>query len=104
MYASYPKMAEFQTQAWGLISYIRSIQHPIDVYRADDDRQPLVQTFMRGGSTSPRLDGDVTAATTGASRTCWISGQGVRPTFSLLMPTEGSSSPSRSEVTYAGRS
>jgi hypothetical protein len=52
-----------------------------------------VRTFLKGGSASPRLDGDVAPAAAWASKSYWISGQGVRGTFSLLMPTEGSSTP-----------
>jgi hypothetical protein len=52
-----------------------------------------VRTFLKGGLASPRLDGDVAPAAAWASKSYWISGQGVRATFSLLMPTEGSSPP-----------
>jgi hypothetical protein len=104
MYASCPKTIEFQAQARRMINYIGSIQHPTCAYRADGGRQPLVQDFLRGDPTSPRLDGNVVAIVAGASRACWISRRGVRPTFPLLVPTEGSTSPSQSEVTYVGRS
>jgi hypothetical protein len=63
-------------------------------YRSDGGRRPLVRTFLRGGLASPMLDRDVGTAMTEAFRTCWILGQGVRPTFSMLMPMEGSSSTS----------
>jgi hypothetical protein len=61
---------------------------------------------LRGGLASPRLDDDVRNAAAGASKTCWISGRGVRPTFSPFVPTQGSSPPppSQSDVTYARRS
>jgi hypothetical protein len=83
-----------------LISCIRSVQHPIGAYWADGGRQPLVQTFLRGG------EGRGGFPEVRASRTCWISDRGVRPTFSPLKPIEGSSPPppSRSKVTYIGRS
>jgi hypothetical protein len=90
-----------------LINCLRSAQHHIGAYQADGGRQPLVRTFLKGGLASPRLDGDVAPAAAWASKSYWITGQGVRATFSLLMPTEGSSPPpppSRSEVTYTRRS
>jgi hypothetical protein len=63
-------------------NYKRSIQHPTCADWADGGRQPFVWTFLMGGLGSPKPDEDVVASVVGISRTCWTSGQGVRPVSS----------------------
>jgi hypothetical protein len=54
----------------GMISHIISIQHVSRTYRADRDRQFLVRSFLGGGPTSSRLDGDAVIAEARITRTC----------------------------------
>jgi hypothetical protein len=64
----------------GLVSYTGSNQHLTYIYCTDGGRQCLVQTLLRGGLVSQRLEGDA-VATTGVARACWTSMQGIRLTF-----------------------